>query len=374
MREMKRFTAWILLILCLISAGTSPAEETSVSLFAATDRHSAYLTQTAETGSSGKRTKAGKKKSGSRSGSSRVTTPVLDENGDRIWQNNLTAVLKLVAEDENAVQPDTVLLGGDMVGQSGTDAENYPMKTPWFSVSEIDEEIASVLGENIRSLYTYGSHDLNETGAYKESFLSGPAEGEGYWVYGISYGQMIYATDEQAASYAGKDAEDTLGASAESAAQSFLSWAEGLEDHWPIIVMTHVPLHAHRQDNLGAEIWASALNQAAEDHDILVLWGHNHTIETGKNGNASERAVYLLPPGSMMSVQGVEKSRQEDMEIRFAYMNAGYLINGTGSLLTFRNTDEDDEWDEMTVRRYSLKEEENGFTWTWILRSWEIIM
>ena len=55
--------------------------------------------------------------------------------------------------------------------------------------------------------------------------------------------------------------------------------------------------------------------------------------------------------------------------LRFVYMNAGYLINGIGSLLTFTDLEEDGEWDRLTVRRYSLSGGETE-KWNLPLRPW----
>ncbi len=387
------------------NAAESASVGAAVSLFVGTDRHAEMQTipaetQTAsrpgknggsragETASRGGNQAGGKKTAGrSSGGKSTVVIPVLNREGSPVWEDSLDEVLSLVASDPEAVQPEAVFLGGDYVGQDGTDPEGNSLKTPVFSVTEMKEEILAALGTDTKSWYTYGSHDLNESGAYTDSFLTGPVEMNGYYLYGISYGQMIYATDAQAAEYRGKDAADPRGASAESAAASFLSWAETLEDHLPILVMTHVPLHAHRGDNLGAEIWTKALNQATEDHDILVMWGHNHTVEE-RDKTGMEQRAYLVMPGSELTVQtavrsagsrkksGNRQAAEETddtsaaVEIAFAYMNAGYLNQGIGTLLTFREENGVPGWDTLTAVRYHLGEEKETL-WAWNLNEWK---
>ena len=36
-------------------------------------------------------------------------------------------------------------------------------------------------------------------------------------------------------------------------------------------------------------------------------------------------------------------------------MNAGYIINGTGTLLTFTDKEDDGVWDSLEVKRYRLE-------------------
>lgn len=379
------------------------------SLFVATDRHAQY--ETTATAGEAEPLNPSEMPAGpeeKKNGPSRERwkkMPLFDANGELIWHNNLTDVLTLVARDEDAVQPEMVLLGGDNVGEGGDggrDATGYPIGAPVFSMRGVDAQISHAFGESVRGLYTYGSHDTNETGVYEDVFFSGPVQGNGYWVYGISYAQMIYHSDRQALTedgrgkiYSGKDLADPNGISAETAGNRFRSWVKSLDDHWPIIVLSHVPLHARRGDNSGAKFWTQALNEAAENHDIVFLWGHNHTVEGGKNDKASEQANYLLLPGETITVQSweedadgkiitkrkisapegeqAEKAEDEKRDssegrpkyeliveqepLSFIYMNAGYLIKGVGSLLTFTDAESDGIWDSLTVKRYLLDEE-----------------
>lgn len=93
-----------------------------------------------------------------------------------------------------------------------------------------------------------------------------------------------------------------FGISAESATASFTSWVSTLTDHEPIVVMTHVPIHAHRGDNPGGRRWFEALSHAAETHDVIVFYGHNHTLE--EHGDNLDRNSYLLVLGDSISIQG----------------------------------------------------------------------
>ena len=414
----RRMVVPVLCALLVFSFVMNAAAEKAVSVFAATDRHAAYETAAAEKeeneGAEPPEAPPEKPPEAPPAGSEKAPpktpkkAPVFDASGALIWHNNLTDVLTLVRQDGEAAQPGIILLGGDNVGEGSDndkDATGYPMGAPPFSMKAVDAQIAHVFGDAARGLYTYGSHDKNETGSYEDVFFSGPVQGDGFYLYGISFAQMIYDSDSQAGTedekgrtYSGKDLADPNGVSAQTASHLFLSWVSSLEDHWPIIVMSHVPLYASRGDNSGAWTWTRALNEAAENHDVVFLWGHNHTLERDEEETAAERARYLLRPGEEITVQswalnedgnmilrralapapdetgdGGSKPKTELITqketLRFTYMNAGYLINGVGSLLTFTDAEEDGEWDRLTVTRYSLNSEEKEI-WDLPLRKW----
>ena len=396
--RLRKLSLAVLCVLLALSFAVSASAEKTISVFTATDRHSAYETTAAES----------EENKESSSSKERARMPVYDADGSLIWHNNLTDLLSRVRRDEAAVQPEIILLGGDNVG-SGSDKSidktGYPMGAPPFSMKAVDAQIAHVFGDTTRGVYTYGSHDNNETGNYADIFFSGSMKCDGFYLYGISFSQMIHETDGQAKTadekgrtYSGKDLADPKGISAQTAAHHFLSWVKGLRDHWPIIVISHVPLHANRGDNSGAHTWTWVLNQAAMNHDVVFLWGHNHTLERSEKAKAVERAHYLLLPGEEITVQsrernedgkivlrkaidspapdGTEEEKKPKYELithketlRFVYMNAGYIIDGVGSLLTLTDTEEDGEWDRLTVKRYML-DSEKAEEWDLPLRKW----
>ena len=352
-RFIRRCFSLFVILMCIHSA---LAETT---LFVGTDRHAKYETISEE--SRIPRRDEGKKPP-------REKSPVYDPDGNLIWHNRLTEVLNRVYAD--GIVPDVVLLGGDFVGDGSDkslDVTGYPMGAPFFSMKSVEAQIRHVFGNAVQCLFTYGSHDRNSTDAYDSVFFSGPVTERGYYIYGISFAQMIFDTDEQAKreKYAGKDAADPNGLSAQTASRHFLDWVSSLEDDLPILIMSHVPLHARRGDNTGAWTWTKALNMAAEQHDILFLWGHNHTLEVKKERKAAEQAEYLKMPGESLTVQSVFKDdkgefvkKAEDElvtrtePLRFLYMNAGYITEGAGTVLTFADADDDGHWDDLTVRRY----------------------
>ncbi|MBQ9462335.1 MAG: metallophosphoesterase [Bacteroidales bacterium] len=314
------------------------------------------------------------------------------ENGQG---NNLRALLD-TAVKSSAVMPGVVILNGDHVGGGRT-------PHPDFTVSDIYQEIDSVLNTNtVDVILGYGSHDTGCTDGY-EAFLSGPRRCDGYYVYGISFAQMSFATDSAAVAaieagrnaddsdeghdgppdgggeppsdggqdgspgpppggkgYSGLDTLDRRGLSAESATKNFSQWVGSLSDNAPIVVMSHMPLHAHRKDNLGASVWLKALKRAARRHDVIVLWAHNHTVEQGRPGEESsenahiERSNYLLVPGDSIYVQSPVDSVSVGDVINFTYVNDGYLKLGYGSIVTFTDTRGDGRYDRMRIERFTV--------------------
>ncbi len=300
--------------------------------------------------------------------------------------NNLAAAIQKVANRNGIVTPSVVLLGGDYVG-SGPDAGDTGQ--PAFTLADLRSEIFSSLDPNKTEIFfTYGSHDRNCTDDYS-AFFSGPHRCDGYYIYGISYAQMAYATDsltraavalydEQGANipgsnpppanndstmqmpqqpsgglraYNGIDIADPYGISAESASARFAAWADTLSGHDPIIVMSHVPIHASRNDNPGGLRWFNTLSRAAQKHDIVLLFGHNHTLE--ERGNSSDSGMYLLAPGDSITVQGDSVQGAQRQQLPFTYANAGYLKLGWCTLITFNDTDADGHPDYLQLRRFS---------------------
>lgn len=299
--------------------------------------------------------------------------------------NNLTAMLARTVAG-SGIRPQTVLLGGDYVG--GMDD-----MTPVFSVKDLYDEIYAIVDPlSTRVMMTYGSHDNNCSEGY-DAFYSGPRRCDGFYTYGISFVQMVFDTDsatsaairyyqehpdeqdylpprpEQGDSlaplpppeggapkrmgYNGIDQADRYGISAESAARSFTRWVATIADSDPIVVMNHVPLHANRGDNVGAMTWYKALTAAAKTHDVLVLWGHNHTEE--EFGDNLDLYNYLLTAGDSIDIQGDSITGVVRCPLNFTYANAGYLKFGRASVVTFTDTDGNGHHDTMELRRYSLE-------------------
>lgn len=298
--------------------------------------------------------------------------------------NNLSNILALV-KNSDAPQPAAVLLAGDNVGNPDFA----------FSISEIQDEITFALGDEVDISFSYGSHDKYCKEGY-DAFLTGSKKMDGYYLYGISYSQMQYATQEEFQEAYDENVEksrkqelditDPNGVCATEASQKFIQWVDSLQDNRPIIVSSHVPLHYLRNDNLGGRIWTDALNYASESHDVIFIWGHNHTLEENMDKGSSmmssyeDRDYYLAIPGDIIKIQNddvlymyddegniVTDDRGnasklysgDDVEIQFTYMNAGYLKLGYCSEITFIDNESDGIYDHMSIQRFSLNLESN---------------
>ncbi len=314
--------------------------------------------------------------------------------------NNLKALLAKAA-GEAEVTPRVVLLGGDYVGGGR-------VMTPEFPIEDLYDEVYSVLEPpTCDAMFTYGSHDNCCTDGYP-AFFSGPRRCDGYHVYGVTYVQVACATDADADAavalrnrllltgtqfeefedddllisengYGGIDIADRYGKSAESGTESFLRWAESLTDNAPIVVMSHVPLHANRNDNYGGLTWFEALAKVALKHDVIFLWGHNHTLEEKAKDKSDredeklkDRFLYLLTPsdlltpGDTIEIQGDAGTGTVSRKLNFTYANAGYIKLGYGTVITFSGSEGSGTFDKVTFHRYAVDtvdpETEIGFT------------
>ncbi len=319
--------------------------------------------------------------------------------------NNLAVAVQMAVSRFDAVTPSVVLLGGDYVGRGPDRGETGQ---PAFTLADLRKEIYRTLSPVATDvLFTYGSHDQACVDGY-QAFFSGPRRCNGYYVYGISYAQMVFDTDsltrvavalyeEQenaegeggadsmpeneesketpsepaggeggggnpsglppepkggVRAYNGIDVVDPFGISAESATARFTSWVSTLTDNAPIVVMSHVPMHAHRNDNPGGASWFDALSRAAEKHDIIFFFGHNHSLE--ERGDSLDQYCYLLTAGDSIDIQGNGVQGVERKKLNFTYANAGYLKLGRCTLVTFSDTDGDGCHDKAELRRFNV--------------------
>lgn len=276
--------------------------------------------------------------------------------------NNLKALVQMVSQNMTVAAPNIYFLGGDNAGQGSM---RDSLAAPPYSLFDVWKEIAAGAGnKDFRFFSTYGSHDGGCLSPYND-FFSGPMACQGFYLYGISYAQVCFAVDSLAKDYIGLDRTDAFGLSAETGSAKFLRWIATLNDNAPIIVMTHVPLHANRHDNPGAEIWAEALNKAAESHDVFVLFGHNHTTEEGillspsldPSGNPiNDQDYYMVLPGSPLAVQTADKQVWDTLTVNFTYMNAGYLKLGYASTFTLKDDDYDGKYETFLIKRHTIND------------------
>lgn len=257
---------------------------------------------------------------------------------------------------------------------SSSDAGSRARSEMPYNTSEVLGEVQDVFPslDASRISIVYGAHDANATddvgimkcadtgmlpnGADTDEISEGKSgliytgyDGTepAFYVYGVSYCDTMNA------------------ASAKKASKAFEAWAdsEAVDQDAPIIAIGHVPLHAKRNDNLGASYWNDALNHAAAadsgalagtkaggtelsasasakaeatdpstlntpptiKREVAYLHGHNHTVE---------KTEYYVRPGETLDVQGTASGESSESTILYTYMTGGYLRdNHTASLV-----------------------------------------
>ena len=129
----------------------------------------------------------------------------------------------------------------------------------------------------------------------------------------------------------GATAENTLRASS-AALRIYLAERAAANEHRPIIIATHVPLHWNGQtletgDNLYSGILFDTLNEFGDALDIVYLFGHNlgAYVDSAIGGSRICRipGETLLLPAPQPGENSTRRYRKE--VLRFLYMNAGYM-------------------------------------------------
>ena len=219
--------------------------------------------------------------------------------------SKLNSLLKALA-----YTPGLVVLGGDHV--NNTDSG---------SLASITAEIQEVY-PGVQTFYTYAAHDTNvsadSSNPYAYARTGEYYEGADYYVYALDQDAMQSAS------------------TAATASANFKTWAATADSSKVIFVMCHMPIHSRRGDNAGGATWMSALNEVGQSHDIVYLWGHNHTGE-----NSTDTNVYFVGVGGSLTPQGGSTGT-----INFTYMNAGYIKNGYASMVVVNG-------DTVNVTRYN---------------------
>ncbi len=282
-------------------------------------------------------------------------------------RGRLREVLENCKKDWGGERPDTVFLGGDLVGHQGmdptiTEEERRRNWTPAFRVEELKEEVRRLLGGVPQVYCSYGSHDKCALEG-PSGFLAGPADRGDYYIYGISFCEMRFATMAQRQEiHRGRAYDGIDPGCAGEAIERFLLWEKEHRDSKPLFLLSHIPLHAHRKDNLGAALWCDALNEAGRYRDTFLFFGHNHTAE---NRTSLDRQFYLVPAGSKMPVPLSDPEEQRERTLNFTYLNAGYIVKGAATSLIISP-------DTVLIRRHAVDPRERDFGDTGIPSPWRM--
>ena len=156
------------------------------------------------------------------------------------------------------------------------------------TTAAITEAIRTGLGDaDVPVYYAWSDHDR---GTDVKNFTGLMHSGENYYIYAISMSDMSSAERYgQPSTFT----EDKLTA--------FTKTVEGLDHTKPLFIVSHLPLHDRRNDNQYANEWYEVISAAAEQMDVVFLWGHNHTSET----SVDTAAYYVAKDGSEKRTCGV---------------------------------------------------------------------
>jgi len=236
-------------------------------------------------------------------------------------EDTLEELLKAVEHD--GVQPEAALICGDYTNDAKL--HDYQL-SPEESIEEIreviDEEAPSIKSENI--IFVQGNHDrltesISESGLHEyDDYLVYVlnTENDFPWKQGVTPGCLKKV---RSASEAMKECFDRLIAEGETR---------------PVIITGHVPLHYSARtssrhttgDNLYSSLIFDAVNEAAEDLDIIYLFGHNHS--KGWDCYLGGSSVYKAPGDTILLPEFNETDVTSDAfterTLNFTYMNAGY--------------------------------------------------
>ena len=179
-------------------------------------------------------------------------------------------------------------------------------------------------------VFVQGNHDPRG-GEYTAASGGHDPEGGGYGVFVINENDYRENPDRDGE---GKTATVAIA----EQLKTYLS--QKTDPSEPIFVIAHVPLHYcdrsyNNSDGHYAKYLVDVMNEAAERGlTIFYLYGHNHTQGHDSYLGGS---VNLLAPGDTIYLADPEGSKTDKpsaCELKFTYMNAGYVGNFSGSAST----------------------------------------
>ena len=197
------------------------------------------------------------------------------------------------------------------------------------SLDTITSNIRSGLGDSdIPVYYAWSDHDRNTViedytglfyGAGKDG-VYGTADDGNYYVYTISMSDM--ATNDRYKTGVFGLEQATL--------DQFTADVAKLDHSKPMFIASHQPLLDRRNDNGNAYKWCQVINAAAEQMDIILLFGHNHNYDTA--------ADYYYAKGSTMSVCKDSSGNAVNVTLNFTHINTGYMSPSTSNSSTRKGT------------------------------------
>ncbi|MBN2038109.1 MAG: metallophosphoesterase [Chitinispirillaceae bacterium] len=257
-------------------------------------------------------------------------------NGAPIYQTNFQSVTTYLKN--NSISIERAVLGGDYVdGSVYEDGSNT-------SLSDMESrfgQITSVLQDrwpHVSWLAIQGNHDAATwvTGARTSKLLdaTGAYEYEDYIIYLINEDDFPWWQ----AGYSSYSSESTCLAAinaASSALQTYLNGLIASDEPRPVLIATHVPLHwsgrtttalSWWSDNIHADILFNVINKAAEDLDIVMYAGHNHS-EDLEDPYLNSGVIYFDKGDSIRIPNGKAAAggNYTIETLAFTYLNMGYI-------------------------------------------------
>ena len=263
-------------------------------------------------------------------------------------QGNTTVLNQLLGKIEAKIGKKVL----DYVALAGSMVENGAAYKTSDILAEITVQSIHLTNANIGLNYAYGDQGVTDDAGIMHKASGLWKTLDNCYVYGIVENDIADPT------------------AAKLAAEAFTVWAKSLTDQKAIVVVSYLPLHAKRGDNLGAGYWHNALNTVATGdalggnikRNVAFFHGHNDAVETEE---------YYYAPGQTMSVEsyvsalGVNAQSDTmtviydpatgrnatatgtDATVYYTYATAGYLAtNGTGTLVEISE-------EEIILTKYS---------------------
>ncbi len=200
------------------------------------------------------------------------------------------------------------LFGGDL--GNDYDAKNDELALLKNTVKDVYPAMA-----DDKMVFVQGNHDGSDT---KGLTKSGPNDTEHYGVFVIPEDNyMWYNANELII----KNTANVLDVYLKQKAQS------GYDK--PIFVISHIPLHyCHRTTSSGdgkfACYFVETMNKYGDDLNIIFLFGHNHSSAYDDYIGGSN--IYLAKGDTMyVSKKNKQKEVPDAVELKFTYMNTGYV-------------------------------------------------
>ena len=243
---------------------------------------------------------------------------------------SLTSVMTNISKaiyDDGVTKIDRVLAVGDYTAYTGR--YNYDADAT-IGIQAFKNIIQNRWTDTDQFLFIQGNHDQANY-----PFDEGANEYEDYIVYCIN---TTYNSSEMGG-FPWMQGSTGSEAQVKKAAQKLGDYLEGCitaGETRPIFIMVHLPLHFSGRtsslygngDNLYSSYLFDVINTAAEDLDIVYLYGHNHS--KGWDNYIGGSRVFKRPGDTILIPNLTKKSGSTTdsytkEELNFTYMNAGYI-------------------------------------------------